>query len=264
MIDWIKKHKVVVGVISFLIFFGVPIIIHIAYKIEQNNSLLSSVWSAGDLLQYYASILTSLPVIVISVYALECSISTRDDANKINYAIIAGISSNSKVDIFISDDIVNLKIKFENYGNNIPEGVIAKYFRIKPADSLIELNYTCGGYPRCYISNEDMRNFVVSIYYSNFPDEIIEMISFKDSIKRYRRGLCTEKEVIDFNKICMYVKLGIYCGGVITPIDIRMTLSPIVKNFKDYSYMERSYEIEHKDFCIGRALLEKEFRNSIN
>lgn len=264
MIDWIKKHKVIVGVFCFLIVFGVPIIIHIAYKIEQNNAFFSSVWSAGDLLQYYASILTSFPVVVISVYALECSISARDDANKINYAIIAGIASNSKVDISILDEFVNVKIKFVNYGNNTPEGAIIKYFRIKPNDSITKLNYTNEGYRRCYVSNEDVKNFFVSIYYEEFPDEIVEMISFKDRMKQYRRGLRTAEGVIAFNKIRMDVKLGIYCGGVITPIDIRLTLSPVVDGHEDYGSIQRSYEIEQKEFCIGRALLEKEFLNNIN
>ena len=57
MFEWLKAHKKLIMVISVLIIFGVPLIIHILFKIEAPNSFFVAEWSAGELLSYYGSIL---------------------------------------------------------------------------------------------------------------------------------------------------------------------------------------------------------------
>ena len=70
MFDWLKRHKIPIAIISFVIIFGVPLIIHILFKIKAPNSFWVAEWSAGDLLSYYGSILAFLGTVVLGILAL--------------------------------------------------------------------------------------------------------------------------------------------------------------------------------------------------
>ena len=70
MFEWLKTHKKLVMVISGLIIFGVPLIIHILFKIEAPNSFFVAEWSAGELLSYYGSILAFIGTVVLGILAL--------------------------------------------------------------------------------------------------------------------------------------------------------------------------------------------------
>lgn len=70
MFDWLKRHKLLIIIISFVIIFGVPLIIHILFKIKAPNSFWVAEWSAGDLLSYYGSILAFLGTVVLGILAL--------------------------------------------------------------------------------------------------------------------------------------------------------------------------------------------------
>lgn len=70
MFDWLKRHKILITIISFVIIFGVPLIIHVLFKIKAPNSFLVAEWSAGDLLSYYGSILAFLGTVVLGILAL--------------------------------------------------------------------------------------------------------------------------------------------------------------------------------------------------
>ena len=70
MFDWLKRHKILITIISFVIIFGVPLIIHVLFKIKAPNSFWVAEWSAGDLLSYYGSILAFLGTVVLGILAL--------------------------------------------------------------------------------------------------------------------------------------------------------------------------------------------------
>ena len=70
MFEWLRKHKIWVAIISLLIILGVPLLIHILYKIKAPNAFFVAEWSAGELLSYYGSILAFLGTVVLGVLAL--------------------------------------------------------------------------------------------------------------------------------------------------------------------------------------------------
>ena len=70
MFDWMKNHKKIIAFIIFMIIFGVPLIIHILFKLHPNNDFFVAEWSAGELLSYYGSILAFLGTVILGDFSL--------------------------------------------------------------------------------------------------------------------------------------------------------------------------------------------------
>jgi hypothetical protein len=70
LLVWIKKHIAITIIILLFFIIGIPIIIHILFKINAPFSFLAAKWEAGDMLSYYGSILTFLGTILLGALAL--------------------------------------------------------------------------------------------------------------------------------------------------------------------------------------------------
>lgn len=83
MFNWLKKHKIMVSIVSFVIVLGVPLAIHFAFKIDAVNSLFEAEWTAGELLGYYGSILSFIGTVVLGALALYQNRLIKDESDKI-------------------------------------------------------------------------------------------------------------------------------------------------------------------------------------
>lgn len=56
--EWVKKHIIASIILSFVIIFLPVFLIHILYSIEMPCKFFMAKWSAGELLQFYGSLLS--------------------------------------------------------------------------------------------------------------------------------------------------------------------------------------------------------------
>ena len=80
--DWIKKHWIIVLLLTFVVVLGVPIGIHLLFKIHPRVSFFSAEWSAGDALNYYGSILSFIGTVVLGALALYQNRLIKTEADK--------------------------------------------------------------------------------------------------------------------------------------------------------------------------------------
>lgn len=82
MFDWIKKHKILIVIASIFIIAGVPLLIHVLFKINTANSFWVAEWEAGDVLGYYGSILSFIGTVVLGILALYQNHIIKMEADK--------------------------------------------------------------------------------------------------------------------------------------------------------------------------------------
>lgn len=82
MFEWIKKHKIIVIISSIILIFGIPLIIHVLFKIHAGIPFLEAEWSAGEILGYYGSILSFIGTVVLGVLALYQNRLIKEESDK--------------------------------------------------------------------------------------------------------------------------------------------------------------------------------------
>ena len=82
MFDWMKKHKKLIAFIIFMVIFGVPLIIHILFKLHSNIDFFVAEWSAGELLSYYGSILAFLGTVILGALSLYQNQIIKQESDK--------------------------------------------------------------------------------------------------------------------------------------------------------------------------------------
>ena len=80
--NWIKKHWIIVLLLTFLVVLGVPLGIHLLFKIHPRVSFFSAEWSAGDALTYYGSVLSFIGTVVLGALALYQNRLIKVEADK--------------------------------------------------------------------------------------------------------------------------------------------------------------------------------------
>lgn len=158
---YFNKNNLLVFLLVFLILvFGIPIIINELYKLDKGYITL---WSAADVLSFYAVILSG--IITIGVFVFTIYFSKKDTEKQLKFYlsqtnvpffVVENISSNSekdlyiktkenlwKKDIFIKDNTLALKNSDDDtvvfYVNNIGDG-LALNFNVEEKDKLLTLN----------------------------------------------------------------------------------------------------------------------------
>lgn len=82
MFDWMKKHIgwIVIGVLILL--FGVPLAIHILFKLHAPIPFFEAEWTAGDALGYYGAILSFVGTSVLGILALYQNHIIKEESDK--------------------------------------------------------------------------------------------------------------------------------------------------------------------------------------
>ena len=79
---WIKTHLVSVVATLFLLVIGVPLAIHICFKINAPYDFLAADWDSGSVLSYYGSVLGFLGTVILSMLALYQNQEIKNEADK--------------------------------------------------------------------------------------------------------------------------------------------------------------------------------------
>lgn len=70
MLEKLKKYEKVIIILLILGITGVPIVIHLLFKIDFSIKWIQAEWSAGEILVYYGSVLSFLGTVLLSSLAL--------------------------------------------------------------------------------------------------------------------------------------------------------------------------------------------------
>lgn len=89
MFEWIKKHKVFLIFISISSLVVVPLVIHILFKFDVENSFFSAEWTAGEFLGYYGSVLSFVGTVVLGALALYQNKLIKDESEKHEQTLIS-------------------------------------------------------------------------------------------------------------------------------------------------------------------------------
>ena len=82
MFDWIKSHKILIIFLFLLIIGGVPFLIHILFKIHLKTNFWVAEWEAGNLLEYYGTILSFTSTVILSILSLYQNHVIKEVADK--------------------------------------------------------------------------------------------------------------------------------------------------------------------------------------
>ena len=82
MFDWLKNHKKLIAFTIFMVIFGVPLIIHILFKLHPNVDFFVAEWTAGELLSYYGSILAFLGTVILGALSLYQNQIIKQESDK--------------------------------------------------------------------------------------------------------------------------------------------------------------------------------------
>lgn len=81
LIEWIKKHPIVVGICLVLAFLLPLLVVHILYEVKLGIKWIESNWEAGDLLGYIIGFESALSTVILSVLALWQNIKFKKDSD---------------------------------------------------------------------------------------------------------------------------------------------------------------------------------------
>lgn len=143
------KQKIIIFVV-IMIFLSVvmPLIIHYLFKIEALNDFFVAVWSAGDVLGYYAAILSFVSTILLSVLTLWQNEIIRRESNR-NNDILKEMEI-QKNQPFFKATILNKNtgfadvcLKIQNISDNVAVNPVIRNVYIDEKEKNVEVNYQC-------------------------------------------------------------------------------------------------------------------------
>ena len=70
IVTWIKKNKLIVGLITLLSFAMPLLIVHVLFRYDGGNNFIRAEWSAGDVLAYIAGFLAFIGTVSLGALAL--------------------------------------------------------------------------------------------------------------------------------------------------------------------------------------------------
>lgn len=132
ILEWMKKHKILTSLLIAVFVFGIPLGIHACFKKDALSAFWIAEWSAGDVLQYYASIIIGVATIIlagVSVWQtkeannLSQQMLKTEEASKMSFVKID--LEKSKVSQFTVEGVEELTVSlcFENL-TSIPISIL--------------------------------------------------------------------------------------------------------------------------------------------
>ncbi len=99
MKNWIKQYKAALMAAIFVVFAGVPFLIHCLFKLDSRYDFFVAEWSAGEFLQYYGALLAFCSSVVLSLLALWQNEVIREESNK-HTQLLEHMEIKSKMPLF--------------------------------------------------------------------------------------------------------------------------------------------------------------------
>lgn len=129
MFDWMKKHKKLIAFIIFMIIFGVPLIIHILFKLHPNIDFFVAEWTAGELLSYYGSILAFFGTVILGALSLYQNQIIKQESDK-RAELLEQREHESNMPRFrlrhvgSQGNILKMQLDIENISENIANDIV--------------------------------------------------------------------------------------------------------------------------------------------
>lgn len=129
MFDWMKKHKKLIAFIIFMVIFGVPLIIHILFKLHPNIDFFVAEWTAGEILGYYGSILAFLGTVILGALSLYQNQIIKQESDK-RAELLEQRERESNMPRFRFNFMINqrdnskLKFNIENISSNVANNIL--------------------------------------------------------------------------------------------------------------------------------------------
>lgn len=108
--DFILKRKVLFCGIVFFAVIVIPIIINCLFKLKSQHEFFIAEWKAGDVLSYYASMLTCISTTFLAYVAVKES----NRANQLNNQLLQVSQNENKAFISLNMEEINIKPFKEN------------------------------------------------------------------------------------------------------------------------------------------------------
>lgn len=133
---WVKKHIIASVILSFGIIFFPVLLIHISYSIEMPCEFLMAKWSAGELLQFYGSLLSFVGTVLLGGLALwqnqqlaiknqqfnELINNQQKQMNMPRFDVTSSMGSNGA--------FTNWHIYLKNVSENVANGLVVSSFTV--------------------------------------------------------------------------------------------------------------------------------------
>lgn len=129
MFDWMKKHKKLIAFIIFMVIIGVPLIIHILFKLHPDIDFFVAEWTAGELLSYYGSILAFLGTVILGALSLYQNQIIKQESDKRN-ELLEQRERESNMPRFRINHVLShgncsgMKFNIENISTNIANNIL--------------------------------------------------------------------------------------------------------------------------------------------
>lgn len=256
MFEWIKKYKYIFFIVLFFLIIGIPTIIHFLFKIDTKLYWLQAVWDAGDLLQYYATILSFLSSLFLGIVALQFTILSRDDQLKREYGI------NAEID---KTEIVNI---IKNSNNYIIRIILKYHDSINPSYAyLLDFQFDYWGYifkegkNWCSIEVLGDNKLRLEFIFTGDRYNLIESRERKEItlLEEYLYGPIRLEDFIVSRNININATLGIECNEIVTPLFFDLDIKPNEDNFIN-SDNSHNYLITNSYLRIDRPVKLTDFK----
>lgn len=137
---WVKKHIIASAILSLGIIFFPVLLIHISYSIEMPCKFLMAKWSAGELLQFYGSLLSFVGTVLLGGLALwqnqqlaiknqqfnELINNQQKQMNMPRFDVTSSMGSNGA--------FTNWHIYLKNVSENVANGLLISSFTVHNKD----------------------------------------------------------------------------------------------------------------------------------
>lgn len=162
MFKWIKKYRIFVTLLSLIIIFGIPFLIHVLFKIHPKNDFWVAEWTAGDLLGYYGAILAFIGTVVLGMLALYQNHIIKIESDK-RAELLEQRERECNMPKFSASCwqcngfTSNLKFSIKNISENSASDIVVQNIKIVKPDNTVFWNAEHAYKKDALISTEEMK-----------------------------------------------------------------------------------------------------------
>lgn len=146
------KKKIILSIVGICFaIIGIPIIIHILFKMNLGIKWIEAEWTAGEFLAYYGNVLSFLGTIVLSSLALWQNKKIKDESDR-HTRYLEKLEIDKNTPQFIVKKMVsgpnnsNLEISINNISDNVAYSVQIFNFKLCSLEKILWETEKCWNY----------------------------------------------------------------------------------------------------------------------
>lgn len=201
-VEFLKKHRIFLSIVILIIFIPIPAI-HILFSIHPDNQWWVAKWSAGELLDYFGSLMGAIATIIAVAITIRYTKLSQDEQNilqvkpylQTKYTSLFSYqelydNANNRIIISMSDELIESAYEKTWILNSIEKNEIdntvffqhyhiLKYtLRNVGANSATNIRWTSNDMqliPEFALSKDETREFIIIIDSNILKDDIKEL-----------------------------------------------------------------------------------------